>query len=258
MDGRENRPKPAPPALRLTLRDAAAALLPTPPFALRLALQAAPRGDGHPVLVLPAFLHGDAQTRPLRRFLAGCGYLAYGWGLRRNIGPTDAVLLGLERRLDEIGRRHGRRVSLIGHSLGGVLARELAKARPQDVRQLILLASPVVQPTASPLEPVYRLLARWHSDAAARSPAQLNAPPEVPVTAIFTRTDGIVAWRSCLEASGPHRECVEVRGAHGTLVRNPAAWRIIADRLAQPEGAWRPHGGVDRRPRRLRNLLFGP
>jgi pimeloyl-ACP methyl ester carboxylesterase len=241
MDGREDRTKPPLPALRLTLRDAAAALVPTPPFALRAALRTMPRGDGHPVLVVPAFLHGDFHTRPLRRLLAGCGYAAYGWGLRRNIGPTEAALEGLERRLDEIRRRHDRRVSLIGHSLGGVLARELAKARPRDVRQLILLASPVIQPTASPLEPVYRLLARWHSGAAARGVAQLNAPPELPVTAIFTRTDGIVAWRSCLEAPGACRECVEIRGAHGTMARNPEAWRIIADRLAQPEGTWRPY-----------------
>ena len=73
--------------------------------------------------------------------------------------------------------------------------------------------------------------------------AELNAPPQVPVTAIYTKSDGIVAWQSCREVEGERRESIEVRGAHGTMVRNPAAWRIIAERLAQPEGEWRPYGG---------------
>ena len=73
--------------------------------------------------------------------------------------------------------------------------------------------------------------------------AELNAPPQVPVTAIYTKSDGIVAWQSCREVEGERRESIEVRGAHGAMVRNPAAWRIIAERLAQPEGEWRPYGG---------------
>ena len=105
------------------------------------------------------------------------------------------------------------------------------------------MASPIHQPTASPLEPVYKLLARWHSIELVGSIERLNAPPDVPVTAIYTRSDGIVAWESCRERDGAQRESIEVRGAHGTMVRNLAAWRIIADRLAQPEGAWRPYRG---------------
>jgi len=113
------------------------------------ALKAAPRGDGHPVIVLPSFLRGDGHTAPLRRFLAGCGYAVEGWGLGPNLGPTAAVLDGIETLLATVHRRHGRKVTLIGHSLGGVIARELAKQHPGEVRQLLVLASPIRLPTAS-------------------------------------------------------------------------------------------------------------
>jgi pimeloyl-ACP methyl ester carboxylesterase len=238
--GRAAVTPPLPP-LHLTLIGAAAYLVPLRPGAVRAAVRRAPRGDGHPVLVLPSFLRGDRHTRALRQFLVGCGYAVHGWELGANLGPTAAVLDGVARRLTEISARQGRKISLIGHSLGGVIARELAKERQSEVRQLITLASPIHLPTASPLFPVYDLLSRWQRVAPQGSIEELNRPPEVPVTAIFTRSDGIVAWQSCCEAPGPRRESIELRGSHGTLVRNPAAWRVIADRLAQPDGGWRPY-----------------
>ena len=236
--------KPKLPPLHHTLLGAAAHLVPPRPGMVASALKAAPRGDGHPVIVVPSFLRGDGHTAPLRRFLAGCGYRVEGWGLGTNLGPTAAALEGIETLLGAVHRRHRRKVTLIGHSLGGVIARELAKQHPEQVRQLLVLASPIRLPTASPLEPVYRLLARWHSIDAAGSADELNAPPAVPVTAIYTKSDGIVAWQSCREVEGDCRESIAIRGAHGTMVRNLAAWRIIADRLAQPEGEWRPYGAA--------------
>jgi pimeloyl-ACP methyl ester carboxylesterase len=135
-------------------------------------------------------------------------------------------------------------VSLIGHSLGGALARLIAKQRPENVRQLIVLTSPIRVPTATQLEPLYRLLAHWHSASSPSLYQTFNEPPSVPVTALHTRSDGIVAWQSCLEVEGPHRENIEIKGAHSTMPRSPAAWRIIADRLAQLEGEWRPYGAA--------------
>jgi pimeloyl-ACP methyl ester carboxylesterase len=233
--------KPKLPPLCHTFIGAAAHLVPPRPGMVARAVKAAPRGDGHPVIVVPSFLRGDGHTAPLRRFLAGCGYAVDGWGLGTNLGPTAAVLDGLEALLAKVHRRHRRKVTLIGHSLGGVIARELAKRHPDQVRQLVALASPIRLPTASPLEPVFRLLARWHSIDAQGSAAELNVPPDVPVTAIYTKSDGIVAWQSCREVKGDRRESIAIRGAHGTMVRNLAAWRIIADRLAQREGQWRPY-----------------
>ncbi len=235
--------KPKMPLLRHMIIDSTAHLVPMRPGLVTTALRTAPRGDGHPVIVVPSFLRGDRHTGPLRQFLAGCGYEAAGWGLGTNLGPTAAALNGIEQLFDTIHAAHGGKVSLIGHSLGGVIARELAKKKPDAVRQLILLASPIHLPTASPLEPIYKLLSRWHSIDASSSIDELNTPPTVPVTAIYTRTDGVVAWESCQEFEGPRRENIAVRGAHGTMVRNPAAWRIIADRLAQKEDAWRPYRG---------------
>ncbi len=243
MTAVETFAKPKRPPLHHTLLGMAAHLIPIRPGAIAAALRQAPRGDGHPVIVIPSFLRGDGHTQPLRRFLTGCGYAVEGWGLGANFGPTAAALDGIETLLAKTAQKHGRKVTLVGHSLGGVIARELAKQHPENVRQVVLLASPIHLPTASPLEPVYKLLARWHSIeiGAHSSIEQLNEPPAVPVTALYTRRDGIVAWESCREIEGAMRESIEVRGAHGTMIRNRAAWRIIADRLAQAEGEWRPY-----------------
>lgn len=230
-----------PPVQRLW-QEAVSAATPMSRRVILAAARAAPEGDGHPVLLVPGFLRGDGYMKPLTRFLEARGYAVYGWRLGVNLGPTERALDGLERRLDAIVAREGRRVSLIGHSLGGAFARELAKARPEDVRQLIVLASPIRLPTASQLEPLYRMLARWHSPHSQNLYARLSEPPPVPVTALYTRSDGIVAWQSCLESSGAERENIEIKGAHSTMARSLAAWRIIADRLAQPEGDWRPYG----------------
>jgi pimeloyl-ACP methyl ester carboxylesterase len=234
---------PHPPVHRLWV-EAISAVTPTPRRAAIAVSRAAPKGDGHPVLVVPAFLRGDRYMLSLRRFIGECGYAVAAWGLGLNVGPTEAILAGIERRLDDLAAQHQRKVSLVGHSLGGAIARELAKKRPDAVRQLTTLASPIRLPTASPMEGVYRLLSRWHSPSSRGLYAALNEPASVPTTAIYTRTDGIVAWQSCLEAEGPMRESIEVAGPHSTMARNPAAWRIVADRLAQPEGRWQPYAGA--------------
>jgi pimeloyl-ACP methyl ester carboxylesterase len=230
-----------PPVQRLW-QEAVSAARPMPQRVILAAARAAPEGDGHPVLLVPGFLRGEGYMKPLTRFLEARGYAVHGWRLGVNVGPTERALEGLERRLAAIVQRAGRKASLIGHSLGGAFARELAKQRPENVRQLIVLASPIRLPTASQLEPLYRMLARWHSPHSSSLYAGFNLPPSVPVTALYTRSDGIVAWQSCLEAEGPWRENIEVKGAHSTMARSPAAWRVIADRLAQREGEWQPYG----------------
>lgn len=232
------------PSWQLLLGEAQAALAAKPQGIPRDLLDGLP-GDGRPILVMPAFFAGDWQTEPLRAFLSKKGYAAYGWQLGPNVGPTDAILYGIERRLDEIRAEHGgAKVTLIGHSLGGVLARELAKKRPDAVRHLIVLTSPIHAPTASLLVPIYDLLSRWYSADAEALEAKLNEPPTVPVTAIYTRSDGIIAWQSALESPGARRENIEVAGAHVTMARNFDAWRVIVDRLRLGEGAWRPYRGA--------------
>ena len=200
-------------------------------------LQAAPSGDGHPVLVLPGWLASDRSTQALRWFLRRRGYHAHGWRLGRNHGPTAEIVSGMAERLTHLRARHGRAVSLVGWSLGGIYARELARRRPDDVRQVITLASPFRDPDATNF-----LITRLAGARPSRPPevlARLRSPLPVPTTAIYSRTDGIVAWDSCVEPRGPQSESVEVRTSHCGMGHHPAALLVIADRLAQPEGAWR-------------------
>jgi pimeloyl-ACP methyl ester carboxylesterase len=208
----------------------------------RKLLREVPRGDGHPVLVLPGFLAGDLSTLPLRRFLRALCYDARGWKLGINTGPTPALREALERRLLHLVERHGRSVSLIGWSLGGIYARELARAHAEHVRQVITLATPFRDISAThasrivPIRPGGRSLREAHDLR-----ALLRRPLPVPTTSVYSRSDGIVAWQSCLEVPDVRRENVEVHCSHTGMGWHAETLRVIADRLAQPEGSWRPY-----------------
>ncbi len=177
-------------------------------------LVAAPRGDGHPVLVLPGFRGDDDSTRPMRWFLRRLGYHVHGWRLGVNVGPTSGITQGLATRFSELTDKYDEPVSVIGWSLGGVYARAIGGRVPARVRQVITLGSPL----------------RGTSDAA----------PAVPVTSIYSRTDAIVSWRASMLPIAPRRENVEIRGSHLGLGFNPSVLVVIADRLAQPRGDWQP------------------
>ena len=204
-------------------------------------LRRMPRGDGHPVLVLPGFMADDWSTAALRSVLQSRGYEVHRWGLGRNLGPRAATVEGLVRRLDRVHHDSGHTVSLVGWSLGGIYARALARWRPRAVRQVITLGSPFrMRPgdrsNASGL--FDRLNPRPHLP----HPIDLEHQPPlaVPCTSIYTRTDGITRWHLCLEAKHPLTENIEVRGSHCGLGHNPAVILAIGDRLAQPEGSFRP------------------
>lgn len=195
-----------------------------------------PRGDGHPVLVLPGFMASDASTRPMRTLLKRLGYEARGWKLGRNLGAPPAVRDAMRARLTELHRRSGCKVSVIGWSLGGVYARELARGAPDMVRQVITLGSPFNgHPTANHADALFRRLnpgtpVDWEGFRRRR------VPPSVPTTSIYSRSDGIVAWQCSLEEPAPHTENIEVRGSHCGLGVNPQVLKIIARKLAQPMG----------------------
>lgn len=193
-----------------------------------------PHGGGHVVLVLPAFLTGDWATAPFRRFLRQCGLRAEGWGLGTNWGPTPGVLRGLRRRLTDLRDQEGGPVSLVGISLGGLLARDLAHRQPQDVKQLITLASPWRLPTASTIEPLVHAASRFYSRDI--DLARLGQPLAVPETSLYTRDDGVVAWQTCRAESAQAGTAVEVGGAHLTICRNPRALAVVAERLAGTRG----------------------
>jgi pimeloyl-ACP methyl ester carboxylesterase len=205
-------------------------------------LSLAPRGDGHPVLVLPGLVTSDVSTGPLRAFLKRQGYAVSGWGLGRNFGPRPGIVDGMRELLREMNESTGRKVSVVGWSLGGVYARQLAKMEPDRVRSVITLGSPFGgQPTATNAWRVYEFVSgKRAADSDEQFGGALAAPPPVPTTAIFSRTDGICAWQVCTEKPSPRAENIEVQGSHCGLGHNPSVVYAIADRLAQAEGEWKP------------------
>ncbi len=208
--------------------------------AARPLLSMAPKGDGHPVLVYPGLMASDRTTAPLRAFLESLGYKAYGWNLGTNKGPREGVLDACRARLKSIVKRHKRKVSLIGWSLGGLYAREFAKEFPKDVRLVITMGTPFTgHPKATNAWRLYEKVT-GHRIGSADLHEPLRVPPPVPTTSIFSRTDGIVAWQCSVEKEGPMHENVEVFASHLGLGFNPATLNAIADRLAQPEGQWKP------------------
>jgi pimeloyl-ACP methyl ester carboxylesterase len=209
------------------------------------ALRMIGRGDHHPVLVLPGFTTSDRSTVPLRWVLRGQGYWVHGWHLGANLGPTRRIVEGLDDRLREVYERQGRTVSLIGWSLGGIYARQLARRHPQMVRQVITLGSPFrMAPNDRSAASVLWDELKWRYDQSyldlLLASEDAREPLAVPATAIYSRSDGIVRWYTCIEAPGPRRENIEVSGSHSGLGVNPAVVLAIADRLAQREGEWRP------------------
>jgi pimeloyl-ACP methyl ester carboxylesterase len=216
-------------------------------------LASAPRGDGHGVLVVPGLLASDMSTALLRRFVRLLGYDVQGWDLGRNVGPTDAVLDGLPRALTTLAERTGGPVSVVGWSLGGIYARELARQVSGQVRQVITLGSPfaLTDPRQSRADGVYRRHSHLHADPG-RVPTreQIARPVGVPSTAVYSRRDGIVSWQTCIEPPSALHENVEVLCGHLGFGSDPTTLWLIADRLAVPAGRWRPF----RPPQLLRRL----
>jgi pimeloyl-ACP methyl ester carboxylesterase len=201
-------------------------------------LKNVPRGDGHPVMVLPGLMAGDLLTLYLRSFLKNSGYTAYAWEQGLNRGPRDGVLEACIARVRELHQKHGQKVSLVGWSLGGIFAREIAKALPDEVRCVITLGSPFAgHAKANNVWRLYQAVSGKPAVDEIQS-AEIRKTPPVPTTSIFSRSDGIVSWQCCVEQEAAQTENIEVHGSHTGLVVNPTVLHAIADRLAQAEGQW--------------------
>lgn len=231
-----------PPHLFWTLAEGRAVVELGAFFALRGALSMLPKGDGHSVLVLPGFLASDRSTKPMRDLLNSLGYSAHGWDMGRNIRIDNARESAMNALLDRLHGESGRKVSIIGWSLGGVFAREIAKNAPDKVRQVISLGSPISNDRGH--TSARRLFERLNGPEP--EPLQqgrfrnLDEAPPVPTTSILTKSDGIVAWRGSVQKPGPQTDNIEVVASHCGLGVNPMVMYALADRLAQAEGEWRP------------------
>ncbi len=213
------------------------------------------KGDGHPVLVLPGLGATDVSTTLLRSFLDDLGYVTYPWEQGRNKGFKDEIQTEVDKKLHAIYAQHGNKVSVIGQSLGGIYARELAKRAPAKVRQVITLGSPF---SGHPLATTGIRLYEWLSgerieDLDFERHQAIRTTPPVPTTSVYSKLDGVVAWRCSIETDTARSENIHLRGAtHCGMACTPAALYLVADRLRQSADAWRPFA-----PRGAARMLYG-
>lgn len=200
-------------------------------------LLAAPRSKGVPILVIPGFAMTDKSTAVLRAYLTMLGYNVSGWGLGRNLG-AKTIGIHNEKLIARLNEFHGevrQPVILIGWSMGGIMARMISRAAPEKVRQIISLGAPFAgNPFANTVWRTYERLSGHSLDhpVARAQIAESKLPPPVPSLSLFSKSDGIVAWQSCLEPKRPHTGNIEVQSAHCAFGFCPVVLRTVADQLA--------------------------
>ncbi len=205
-------------------------------------LRNVPKGDGHPVLVIPGLLASDASTKPLRKFINDKGNYAYPWEMGRNLGQIEH-LERLEDRIKSLKLKHGKKVTLIGWSLGGLYSRVLANRNPADIRQVITLGSPFMGIHGeSNADFAYELASgQTRGDVAEAVSRLVEKTPPMPFTSVYSKGDGIVCWQHCIDPTDRYDvQNIEVIGSHLGLGHNPSVLVVVADRLAQEEGYWQP------------------
>lgn len=208
-------------------------------YLLKPLLKRLPHGDGHPVIVFPGFASTDRATKPLRNLLIDLGYEAHGWGLGANVMFDQHLEDEMVAMVKDISDAAGKKVSLIGWSLGGLFAREVAKVCPDQVRGVISMGSPIsAEGKHSNATSLFRALNGEQTDIERVRKRSLAEAPPVPTTSIYSKTDGIVAWEGSVQKQGPQTENVEVPASHLGIGVNPLVMVILADRLAQAEGQW--------------------
>lgn len=191
----------------------------------------APRGDGRAVVVIPGLGANDTSLLPLRTFLAQRGHDARPWGLGTNTGDLDALLEQTRQSVRRIAEETGRSVNLVGWSLGGVYARETARDQPDTVNRVATFGTPL-------LGPRYTLGRTSYPEAELKRIEAMIAerrqrPITVPVTAIYSRNDGIVDWRTCPDRHTPGAVNVEVSSSHLGMGVDPTVWMHLAHWFAE-------------------------
>lgn len=186
-------------------------------------LVATGHGDGHPVLVVSGLSGANGATMPLRTYLRVIGNTVHTPKMGTMQGTPRQVIKRLDERVDDLYKRTGQKVSLVAWSVGGAFARQVALERPTHVRQLITLGSPLDGP--------------YYPEGLEKA----KGPLPVPVTSVYSRTDGVFDWRQCVIEPGDRAENVEIISSHFGMANNAATYQVVANRLAQPEGHWEPY-----------------
>ncbi len=194
----------------------------------------APKGDGSPVMVIPGFATDDSWTERLRGFLADIGWQVRGWGLGRNNGRVPELIPKVIERTAAFADDVGHPVRLVGWSLGGYLAREAAREHPEVVGRVVTLGAPIIGgPKYTASAPMY-LRKGYDLDAIETDvEARERDPIRVPVDAVYSRSDGVVAWRACIDRHTPRVRHHEVVSSHLGLVSSASVFRLVAELLAE-------------------------
>ena len=204
----------------------------------RLAFQAprlrrAPRGDGRPAIALPGWKAPDATTAPLRGYLRSLGHDARGWGFGINQGDVEAKRDEMVVKVRSLAEECGRSVNLLGWSLGGVVAREVAREAPEAVHRVVIYGSPVVGgPTHTAGVDAYDP-AEVERIRTLQAHLDQTQPISTPITAIFTRNDTVVDWRACIDRYSLDVTTIEVGSTHVGLGIDPDVWLTVAEALAE-------------------------
>lgn len=225
-------PSPEAPVSAATLaREFAAAAqvtLTPPPFA-----EGAARGNGQVAIVIPGLLSPDMTTQRLRDFLTRQGFFAHSWTCGLNIGPMPRVIAEVERQVGEAAKATGKPVSLVGISLGGVVAREVAKICPGAIARVITLVAPIHLPVETPLAPLAEAASLLWDMQDLNALGAIAEPPLVPLTAVVSRDDGVISWQAAVPPPSEWTEVLEISGPHMTVCSNAQVQHIVADRLAR-------------------------
>jgi esterase/lipase len=197
-----------------------------------LALQA--RGIGQPVLVLPGFGASNTSTAPLRSYLTWLGYQVHGWVLGRNTGNVRQLLPQVVEQVSQVHAQSGSPVNIIGWSLGGVIAREVAREHPTTVRQVVTMGSPLVGGAKyTSMGGMFEKRGVDLDVMEATLAARERTPISVPVTSIYSKNDGIVGWQASIDRHNSQVDHVEVHTTHLGLGICPDVFKIIARKLAR-------------------------
>jgi pimeloyl-ACP methyl ester carboxylesterase len=193
-----------------------------------------PKGDGRPIVLAPGYLADKLSMRPLKVFLERLGYDVYDWDLGRNLGDVDADIERLNAQIDALYSELGQPITLLGWSLGGVVARESTRLRPQAVREVITLGTPITGgPKYTSIGPQYAKLKGIDMDSFEEHVLARNQIGfKQPVTSIFSKGDGVVGWEASVDTYNEQAKNIEVSGSHLGLGCNAQVWRIIAYLLA--------------------------
>lgn len=202
-----------------------------------------PKGDGHAVIFFPGLLGDDSSTRPMRQLFTDLGYKTYGWDLGQNLHFNDERETKMNALVERIYKKYGQKVSLIGWSLGGVFAREIAKSNPDMVRNVITLGSPISGDLDhTHAKRIYEIYNGKPDTVMKNRLTKIPIAPSVPTSCLYSKRDGIVSWKGAMQITEQKQtENIHIRSSHIGFGLNPKAMVIIANRLAQKEGEWQPY-----------------